>query len=113
MKTPDEAERSAVGTTADVQTSSVWFAGVVGTLLVTIVVLAVSVLAFRKLNTEAAANTAEPVLDLQRLLAAQHAKLEGQAGGPVGKPRLSIERAMQLVVEDSSAPLKQEPPHAK
>ena len=113
MKTPEQSDNSALGTTADVQTWNVWFAAIVGTLLLVIIVLAVSVLVFQKLNTEAAANAAEPVLELQTLLAAQRAKLEGQAAGPSGKPGLSIERAMQLVVEEASAAPAQEAPHAK
>jgi hypothetical protein len=110
LKTPDPSENPTLGTTADVRTSSVWFAGIVGALLVVIVVLAVSVLVFQRLNAEAATEAAEPVPELQALWAAQRAKLEGR--GP-GKPGLSIERAMQLVTQDISLQPPEGSPHAK
>ena len=88
----------------DINNTNVVFAGLIGTLIVTVLVLALSVLFYHQANQQAAADAdAVQSPELVSLLQTQRDILEGKAADADHKTHMPIERAMELVVADLAA----------
>jgi hypothetical protein len=99
----------------DINNTNVIFAGLTGTLILVVFILAMSVLVFHQMNQQAAAD-AEAVQspELASLLETQRDILEGKAADADHKMHIPIERAMQMVVAELAAgPAAAVGPHAE
>ena len=106
-----------MSTRDDINNSNVFFAGLIGTLIVADLVLLLSVLFFHVTNQQAAADADVKSPELVSLWESQRAILSGKAPDAEHKTHLPIERAMQLVVKelatDGGSAHAEEKSHAK
>jgi hypothetical protein len=112
LKTSDCSRQPEASPAGDASLGGVLFVGAASLLALVIFVLAVSALTLQMVNAKDTSIAAQSVPELDAVLAAQRTKLSGKAA-TAGRPGMSIERAMQLVVDELAVQALQEPRHDK